>query len=170
MKILITGQTGLASALSDVYKDHNVYCVSRSTGHDINLIKTWGDLFLDCDVVFNCAYSDFAQLKVLEFFFEHWKDLTNKKIITIGSRAINQPPSDPSLGYWPYRVHKQALQLAHDTMISKAKCDMKIINPGPIDTPMIAHLDVIKFNPATLAEKIKTLSEDQNIKRVDLWV
>lgn len=170
MKILITGSTGLASALSTAYKEHTVQCVSLSLGYNIHQIDSWGKNFLDQDMVFNCAYSDSAQVKVLEFFFNHWKNLPDKQIISIGSKIINQPASDGNNEYRPYRLHKQTLQLAHDTMIASAKCDMKIINPGPIDTPMVAHLNVVKFDPLVLAKKIKEFAQDRSIKRIDLWV
>jgi len=170
MKILITGTRGLAEELGKVYADHSVTLVSRSAGFDINCIQQWGFEFLDMDCVFNCAYDGFAQVNVLEFFYNHWQNNTAKQIITIGSRAVFFKRSEPESGYWAYRLHKQALQQAHDSMLSTAKCDMKIINPGPIDTDMIQHLNCVKINPATLANSIKTIVNDATLKRVDLWV
>jgi hypothetical protein len=170
MKILITGTNGLAKALGNVYADQSVTLVSRFNGTDINNIGQWGPNFLDYDWVFNCAYDGFAQVGVLEFFYQNWKNTPSKKIITIGSRVVTYKRSDPESGYWAYRLHKQALQQAHDTMLLDAKCDMKIINPGPIDTAMLQHIDCIKFNPDILASKIKTIVEDSTIKRVDLWL
>lgn len=170
MKILITGTKGLAQALSDAYIDHSVTSISRSGGYDINDIDSWGLDVLHYDCVFNCAYSDYAQIKVLEFFYNKWHNDSLKKIITIGSRAITHKRIESDTGYWPYRLHKQALQQAHDSMLLTAKCDMKIINPGPIDTPMIAEHQCIKFDPLVLALKIKSIVEDSTIKRVDLWL
>jgi hypothetical protein len=170
MKILITGNKGLAKALGDVYADQSVTMISRSSGTDINNVSQWGSNFLDYDCVVNCAYDGFAQVSVLEFFYQNWKNNPSKKIITIGSRAVTHKRSDPESGYWAYRLHKQALQQAHDTMLLDAKCDMKIIHPGPIDTAMLQHIDCVKFNPGILASKIKTIVEDSTIKRVDLWL
>jgi len=172
MKILVTGTQGLARALGDTYIDtpHSVTLVSRSSGYDINNIAHWGLEFLDYDCVFNCAYHNYAQIKVLEFFYNQWQNDPLKKIITIGSRAITYKRIEADAGYWPYRLHKQALQQAHDSMLLTAKCDMKIINPGPIDTPMIAQHQCVKFDPLVLAAKIKTIVEDPSIKRVDLWL
>ena len=169
MKILITGTTGLANALGDAYIDHSVTLVSRSGGFDINNIAQWGAEFLDCDCVFNCAYDGFGQVAVLEFFHKHWKNDPTKQIINIGSRSITFKRLDADLGYWPYRQHKLALQQAVDAMLLDALCDIKIVNPGPIDTPMIASHHCVKFDPFELAIKIKAIAADPALKRVDLW-
>ena len=125
---------------------------------------------MDYDCVFNCAYNKFAQIGVLEFFHNHWKDKPDKKIITIGSRVITYKRLDTESGYWDYRLHKQALQQAHDAMLIDAKCDMKIINPGPIDTDMIKHVMTVKISTVELANKIKSIVSDTTVKRVDLWL
>lgn len=170
MKILITGQTGLAKALSVAHQTDLVTCVSRSSGHDISLIKSWGSAFLEYDLVYNCAYDNMHQLTVLEFFYQHWRHNESKTIVNIGSRVTCYPRSENKKDYWPYRIHKKILQEAYENMLPEAKCDIKLINPGPIDTAMIAHLSIPKFEPFNLASRIKTLVEDPTIKRVDLWV
>lgn len=170
MKILITGTKGLAHSLGNAYVDHNVTLVSRSHGYDINNITQWGTEFLDYDCVFNCAYDGFAQVGVLEYFFDHWREDSSKKIISIGSRVILYRRTGPEVGYWNYRLHKQALQQAHDAMLLDAKCDMKLINPGPIDTDMLQGIQCSKYNPDALATVIKGIVILPDIKRVDLWV
>ena len=170
MKILITGTKGLAHAIGKSYADQFVTSVSRSSGFDINNIDQWGSEFLDQDCVFNCAYDGFAQVKVLEFFYNHWKTNSAKQIITIGSRAITHKRIEDDSSYWPYRLHKQALQQAHDAMLLDAKCDMKIINPGAIDTQLIAHLAIPKMTTEFVANKIKDIISDPTVKRVDLWL
>jgi short-subunit dehydrogenase len=170
MKILITGTKGLARALANAYIDHEVTLVSRSSGFDIAEIAHWGQEFLEHDCVFNNAYDGFLQVGVLEFFYSHWKNNYDKKIITIGSRAITHKRTDVESGYWPYRLHKQALQQAHDAMLLDAKCNMKIINPGPIDTDMIKHIDTVKIDTGDLADKIKNIVSDPTLKRIDLWL
>ena len=170
MKILITGAQGLAKALKDVYADHQVTLVSRSNGFDIKNVNTWGTQFLDYDCVFNSAYDGFSQVELLEFFYDHWKNDASKKIITIGSRVITYKRSESELGYWPYRLHKQALQQAHDAMLLTAKCDMKIIHPGPIDTAMIKNVDCVKMSATALAQDIRNIVMSDTIKRVDLWL
>jgi NAD(P)-dependent dehydrogenase (short-subunit alcohol dehydrogenase family) len=170
MKVLITGTRGLASALGNAYVDHSVTLVSQSRGYNIHDIQRWGTEFLDHDCVFNCAYDEFGQVTVLEFFYQHWKNTCDKQIINIGSRSIMYRRLDNKLGYWPYRQHKQALQSAVDAMLLDAKCDIKIINPGPIDTDMIAHHQCVKYDPNVLAERIKMVVSNPDIKRVDLWL
>lgn len=171
MKILITGTRGLASALHQCYSSqHEVVMVSRSTGYDIKNINNWGHLFVNFDMVFNNAYDQFYQIDVLEFFYNQWKDNTSKTIISIGSRCICYNRTENINDYWPYRIHKQTLQLAHDSMQIGAKCDLKIFNPGPIDTQMISHLSISKLDAQALAEKIKVYTQDRYIKRIDMWI
>jgi short-subunit dehydrogenase len=170
MKILITGTRGLGNALAEAYCEHNVIAVSKSTGHDIKNISQWGSLYLDCDLVFNCAYDGYAQVDVLEFFFNHWKDLSNKTIVSIGSKAIYGSRIENTQAYWAYQTHKIALQSAHNSMLATAKCDIKIFNPGPVDTEMIAHHSVPKYSTNELATVIKKLVAIPTIKRTDLWI
>lgn len=170
MNILITGTKGLANALGDVYSDQSVTLISKSGGYDINKVSEWGSEFLSYDSIINCAYDGFGQLAVLEFFYKHWKNNTTKQIINIGSRCITYKRLDADLGYWPYRQHKQSLQQAVDAMLLDASCDIKIINPGPIDTPMVALHQCAKFNTQELATKIKSIAADPSIKRIDLWL
>ena len=172
MKILITGTKGLAQELALVYQNHDVTQVSQSTGHDILQIENWAVDFLDYDLVFNCAYCGIGQQLVLEYFYHHWQYDNTKSIITIGSKAITQPRADLSAGnsYWPYRVHKQTLQSMHDAMWPTARCDLKIINPGPFDSNMVAHLDIPKLRLEDLAVRIKTFASDPVMKRLDLWL
>lgn len=170
MKILITGQSGLAKALYDVHKEDTATCVSRSNGHDIAFVESWGSKFLDYDIVYNCAYHGTNQLSVLEFFYSQWKNDISKSIINIGSRVIYFPRSEDKQEYWNYKIHKQTLQSAFEQMVVTAKCDIKLINPGPIDTAMIAHLSIPKFDSTILAMQIRSFVRDKTIKRVDLWV
>jgi hypothetical protein len=100
MKILITGTQGLAKSLGDAYTDHTVQLVSRSTGFDINHIENWGSEFLDHDCVFNCAYDNFAQVRVLEFFYNRWKNNPSKRIVSIGSRTISHKRIDSDSEYY----------------------------------------------------------------------
>jgi hypothetical protein len=172
MKIMITGTKGLALALSKVYADHNVTLVSRSTGHDILKVDTWGQEFLDHDMVFNCAYQGQGQQLVLEYFYDHWKDRADKSIICIGSKIITQPriEQEKNSEFWPYRLHKQSLQLTCDAMWSQSVCDLKIINPGAFDSDMIKHLAVPKISLEDLAIEIRSVVQNPLMKRVDLWL
>lgn len=171
MKILITGTKGLATALHDVYADHHsVTMVSRRTGHCLANVESWGLQFLDYDMVFNNAYHDFDQISVLQFFYKHWINDRTKTIINIGSRSICYPRSDQSTNYWPYRIHKQALQQVYDSMQPLAQCRLKMFNPGPIDTDMVKHINVPKLSTQELAQRISQWVDDPFIRRVDCWI
>ena len=171
-KILITGRTGLAEALTNIYSNELVTSVSKSAGHDINCIDQWGVDYLDYDSVINCAYDGFGQQLVLEYFYHHWHSDDTKQIITIGSKIITQPRIDliRDKEYWPYRTHKQTLQSMFDCMVTDAKCDLKIINPGAIDTPMIKHQPIPKMSTIFLADKIYNFAADHTSKRLDIWL
>jgi hypothetical protein len=171
-RILITGHTGLAEALANVYSNELVTCVSKSTGHDINHINNWGVDYLEYDCVFNCAYDGIGQQLVLEYFYHHWHTNIDKKLITIGSKIITQPrlDQDRDREYWPYRTHKQTLQAMFNCMVTNAKCDLKIVNPGAIDTPMIQHQSIPKMSTEFLAAKIYNFVEDRTTKRLDIWL
>lgn len=170
MKILVTGRTDLASALHRAHHDDNVALVSRSSGHDITMVEEWGDQFIGYDLVYNCAYDGFGQVSVLEFFHDRWKDDQSKIIVNIGSRVTYFPRLEDDKSYWPYQVHKQTLQQVYEKMLPGSRCDIKLINPGPIDTDMIKHLSCDKLDPGHLALRIKDLALDPIIKRVDLWL
>ena len=171
-KILITGRTGLAEALAKIYSNELVTCVSKSTGHDINCVDQWGVDYLNYDSVFNCAYDGIGQQLMLEYFYHHWHSDATKQLITIGSKVITQPRIDQGRDseYWPYRLHKQTLQSMFDSMITNANCDLKIINPGAIDTPMIEHQTIPKMPTKFLADKIYNFAADRTNKRLDIWI
>jgi hypothetical protein len=172
MKILITGTTGLAQEIACVLTEHKVTLVSRTTGHNLLQVNDWGAAFLDYDCVFNCAYGLGGQQLVLEYFYNKWHQNSTKHIISIGSKIITQPRSEPDLNleYWTYRIHKQTLQHMHDTMWPTAKCDLKIINPGAFDSNMVSHLAIPKMRLREFALQVKEIYNNPLFKRVDLWL
>lgn len=174
MNILITGTTGLAQALKqELDKDHNVTCVSRSTGHNIKDVLTWGPSFYHYDVCINSAYDQWAQVSVLEQFYYAWRDDPSKQIVNIGSSIIDYAriEREKEYEYMNYKIHKQALQSAFYKLVKLSKCDIKLINPGAIDTAMIQHLNFAeKMTPAFVAEKIVDIMKETSFKKVDLWL
>lgn len=172
MKVLITGTHGLSGALKEVLsRDHHVRNVSKSSGYDINLVDSWASEFSDYDCCINCAYDGFGQLKVLESFYHMWRDHSEKMIVNIGSKVscYARTETDKDHEYFRYRVEKQALESAFSSMSNTSRCDLKLINPGPIDTEMIRHLNVDKLDPQWLAVEIYEFIKKPYIKRVDLW-
>lgn len=173
MNILITGNRGLAKELQIVllHEGHLVTCVSKSTGHDIANVKGWAPQYYHYDVCINCAYSTWHQIDVLEQFYYAWKDDPEKQIINIGSKIADYARIETEIDYqyMDYRLHKQALQSAYNRLINTAQCDIKLINPGAIDTDMIAHLSCHKMTPQWVAQQIVDIMKQPAIRRVDLW-
>lgn len=172
MKILITGSKGIAYALRKAYMyDHEVNLVSRSTGHNISKIATWAVNYQDYDMFINCATSDYYQTKALEVFANIWHDDESKTIVNIGSKVIDYARTevDKDYKYFRYRNQKTALQNANNRLANTAKCKLVMINPGPVDTDLIAHLDCAKMDPNRLAHIIKISLEIPEIRRIDLW-
>jgi len=171
-KILITGDSGLAGSLRKLLSSTNtVTCVSRNTGYDVKDIASWFDQFSDHDIMINNAYQDWCQIKVLEHVWQIWSDHAAHMIVNIGSTASDyvRTETDKDAQYWPYRLHKQSLQACFQKIVRLGSCDVKLINPGPIDTKMVSHLDCAKMSPDWLAEKIIWIMQQPEIKRVDLW-
>lgn len=171
-KILITGDTGLAAALSRVLLPGNqVSTVSRTQGYNVQDISRWGEKFLSYDIVINNAYDSWHQIQVLEYFAQHWQPDTHKMIVSIGSMASDYARIEvhKDSEYWPYREHKIALQRCFQGLVRRCLCDIKLINPGPIDTDMTGHLRCVKMSPDWLAKKIKDIMNQPEIKRIDLW-
>jgi NAD(P)-dependent dehydrogenase (short-subunit alcohol dehydrogenase family) len=173
MKILLTGSEGLAAAIvCKLPANYTVNCVSRATGNDILNINQWGSTYIDHDTVINCAYNNWGQVQVLQFFYNAWKHNQNKTIINVGSIVTDYAQSEKHLDfkYSEYRLHKQTLQLAFQKMSRDCECNIKLINPGPIDTDMVKHLQCNKLSTNHVAERICWLLHQPDIKRLDLWV
>lgn len=171
MKIAITGTNGIAKATHELLcKNHNVSMLDKKN-YNINNVELWATEFFDYDIIINCAYSGFAQTKVLENFYNMWKTNPSKKIINIGSMITTYTRTQKELNdlYWDYRVHKQALELSFNSMVTNTQCEIKLINFGPVETSMSEKLVANKFSPSESAQYIINIMNDPNIKRVDLW-
>lgn len=171
MNILITGTGDLSKGIAETLSKFNTELISRKTGNDINFIDSWGDNYLHFDAVINLAYNGWGQVKILEFFYSAWKNNSTKKIINVGSKVSSYGRSESELEniYWDYRLHKQGLQAAFEKMVNTSKCDIKLINPGPVETKMTEHLNIEKISKKQFAEQLKEIMFNPNLKRVDLW-
>jgi short-subunit dehydrogenase len=174
MNIVITGSRGLAKELhNQLCQEHTVICVDRSTGHDIINVEAWAKEFYHYDVCINSAYSKWSQVDVLEQFYCMWKDFPKRQIVNIGSSVSDysrvETPKEHE--YMEYRLHKQALQSAFSKLVKQTQCDIKLINPGAINTDMIKHLNIDnKMSVTVAAKQIIKIMQDTMIKRVDLWL
>jgi len=171
MKILITGRRGLAAALINTLQQHHVFSTDQQN-YNIKNVKNWASEFSEFDICINCAYDSWHQVGVLEQFYAMWKDNPKKIIVNIGSTVSNYSRTelDKEYEYSPYRLHKQALELCFNKLVRVAQCDIKLVNPGPIDTDMISHLNCTKMLPAHVADRISWIINQPDIKRLDLWL
>lgn len=172
MQIVITGQNGLAKSLAQVYSDHDVKTVSRSTGYNIANVHQWAKEFSDADMFVNCAYYGFYQVDVLETFATMWKHNKDKTIINIGSKVTDYTRSELNKEgeIFSYRYHKQALQSAFANLVDNVECNIRLYNLGPFDSDMIKHLDISKMSLEDTANKIKMLNSIKNLRRADVWL
>ena len=170
-KVLITGSGGLSRALAYAYSECNVFCTSRSQSYYLESVETWGAEFLDYDVVFNCAYSDLGQIKVLKYFSDHWKNDPTKTIVNIGSIVADYPRSEVAneRDFFEYRYSKQSLQQAFSDIAKTYNCDLRLINLGPIETDMTQHIPCAKLKPISCAVTIRKAIEETKFKRIDFW-
>jgi NAD(P)-dependent dehydrogenase (short-subunit alcohol dehydrogenase family) len=171
MKILITGERGLAAALVNTWHRHHVVSTNQQN-YNIQDVKVWASDFANFDICINCAYDSWHQITVLEQFYSLWQNDSKKIIVNIGSNSASYSRTelDKEHEYSPYRLHKQALELCFNKLVKNAKCNIKLINPGPIDTDMVSHLQCIKMSPAHIADRIAWLIDQPDIKRLDLWL
>ena len=171
MKILITGKTGIAGALAEAFNNHEVHIVSRSNGYDIANWQDWAWQFDGVDIFINCAYNEWHQVGLLEHFADSWKHDPDKTIVNIGSKVTDYSRSEreKDFEYFPYREHKKALQSVSQSLSDTCKCRILLINPGPVDTPMVAFLKVDKMSTDRFAKIVKMVVEVPEIRRVDAW-
>lgn len=170
MKIAITGTKSLSEALyNHLSRTHLVQCLGRDC--DINKANEWCLLYKDIDCIINCAYSGFAQVQVLDAFSAMWRDDASKYIINIGSTVSDYTRSERELDaqYFPYRIHKQALQNSFNALAKDVKCNIKLLNSGPFESNMVSHLTQNKLSLQDICNYTDLLINDPNLKRLDVW-
>jgi hypothetical protein len=135
--ILITGQTGLAKALAHVYSAHNVTCVSKSSGHNINCVKEWGINFVDYDSVFNCAYDETGQQLVLEYF----KNFTDKNLDALGDMFSD----NVKLTDWNVQANgrQQVLQENKSIFDTTGQINILVSNMAQNDNVVFSEIQVV---------------------------
>jgi len=145
MNIGITGTTGLAEAIAGALQDHKIYTpriddILMNPEHFYGFDKTNPNEF---DILINHAHRDFDQTNILDIAMRHWKNLSNKYIINISSRA-HQP--NISKGYM-YATQKASLNFLTNTLVynSDKQCRITTINLGLLnheDLPSLTHKEV----------------------------
>jgi len=173
-KIAITGHTsGIGKACAEVFSAHEIFGYSTSTGWD--LAEPWkimkDILRQDCDVFINNAYYETSQSELLKQVHAHWKN-TNRTIINIGSYITDYPRLEKALDSepWEYRDNKQDLLATFRTIAqSNTQCNVHMISPGPVDTPMIKHIDTTKMHACKVASLVNLMLETPYLKEVTLY-
>ena len=156
MKIVITGSTGgLGNSLVEIFREHNLVCLDRVNGYDLD--KNLDDFILDdFDVYINNAYSGFQQTNLLYKLFEKNKD-RYCIIINIGSVS-----SDGNKDYInQYAINKASLEkTCLQLQLIDSECKVSLIKLGRMNTKMVAdRIGYPKMDPNYVANSIKWLVE-----------
>lgn len=173
MKIAVTGHSsGIGKACLNTLRCTVSSGYSRRNGWNISDSDTLIQELVtkNYDIVINNAYQETHQSDILEKLFHVWREKP-KVIISIGSYVIDYPRIQSSdSGAWPYRDHKKHLaNLFRKLAKLESKCRLGLINPGPVDTKMIAHLDVPKLSAIKVAETVQLMIDNAHIKEVTLY-
>lgn len=140
MKIAITGGTaGIGQALGNEYESrgHEVFRLSRRTGHNIRVTPKIADQIEPCDVFVNNAQVGYAQTELLFELAKRWTG-TNKHIIVISTMMTQDPLSVlPGLDMTAYRLQKVALEEAVKQLrYQRLGVGLIIVRPGNIATSL----------------------------------
>lgn len=154
MKIIITGSTGgLGSSLVEVFKEHDLVCLDRNKGFDLD--KNLDDFVLDnFDVYINNAHSGFHQTSLLYKLFENNK---NRYCIIINIGSVS---SDGNKDYVnQYAVNKASLEKAClQLQLIDSECKLSLIKLGRMNTKMVANrIGYPKMDTNYIAQTIKWL-------------
>ena len=138
MKIAITGSHGLAGRIIETL-DAVPLRVENLLANDHYLEEA-----LEKDVFINCAHISFKQTWLLNLFFDGWRNLANKHIINISSRAAK---ANISKGYL-YSAQKAALNHLADNLIynSDKQCKISTINIGLMESklPSLSYDEIVE--------------------------
>lgn len=164
MQIVITGHTsGIGKGLYDFYRDrgHTVVGFSRSNGYDLSteeaINKVAANVVKNCDVFFNNAYADMAQVKLMYKIHPFWESQPDKKHVVIGSRASDFLHNKPQY----YAVAKGAVDNAVEQLRPLSKYHLINIKPSWVKTPML---------PTRFTENDPTISVDSLVGFIDYIV
>lgn len=172
MKIAITGHTrGLGLACAELLgNEHEIVGLSTSNGFNINDTDSIIAVIETADVFINNAYSNYAQALLLDELYKRWQDL-DKVIINIGSICTKRSRIEQHLDHmpWAYRDHKLALEKMFNHLIKENDtCRLHLLTPGAIDTSMTKHLQCNKLSPQRVAECVKLMLYNPDLKEITI--
>jgi len=159
MKIAITGHTsGIGLALFNYYtnKGDEVFGFSRSNGYDISLEENISKIIKevkDCDIFFNNAYYELAQVKLLYGLHMLWQQNAKKCMVVTGSRSADFIDYRPS----GYTLMKSALDTAIKQCQYSSKYHLLNFKPGYTNTPMVT--DLSNDHKSMFGPKSKTIPD-----------
>tara|TARA_R100000808_G_C2153121_1_gene163034 strand:- start:1088 stop:1615 length:528 start_codon:yes stop_codon:yes gene_type:complete len=135
--MIISGTYGLALFLSKHFDNAKFYSVYRLLDESEYLEK------LESNILINCEHHKFKQVELLDLYFNKWRNIKNKYIINISSRAA-QP--NISKGYL-YASQKAALNHYTNNIVynSDKVCRVTTLNLGLMKhktLPSISYQDV----------------------------
>ena len=171
LKIGITGHSkGIGKALADgLYEaGHDVMGFSRSNGFDIVNYDQIAQAVENADIFINNAWNDYYQVNLLNAVFNKWRDDESKTIVNISSLSKYPGLSDNISGYTASKaaLSHQALMLMFKT---NRKCKIININPGFVDTDMVAGKGFKMLTPKETAETILwAINQPRHIEIVEL--
>lgn len=174
-RIAITGHTsGIGKACLDLFSNETVFGYSRSNGWNIDTPNRIIDDVLanQCTVFINNAYNQRYQSDLLEHLYAEWKDKENI-IINIGSYITDYPRLERSKDNepWEYRVHKNDLRNTFRQIAQEgATCRVHLVSPGPVDTPMIDHIECDKLPAEKVAQAIGCAIKYSYLKEITVYV
>lgn len=169
-KIAITGHTkGIGLALANYYTALGIEVIgfSRTNGYDISKGVDQERIInesQDCDLFINNAYFRYAQIDLLQRWYNFHQKKSNYMIVNMSSLAGD---ACMHLGkVYPYGLHKKALDDASYQMNLSGGCKCKIINikPGHIKTDFLTETSTYTY--AQLRQPNSIMSVDQLVKVV----
>ena len=158
MKIGITGSSaGIGQCISELPFEFVHF--NRNDGNIHNAELVYPKL-KDCDIFINNVWDNDCQIKLLNYFFNKWRDLP-KKIISIGSSVSTYNPS--GTGYEGYVDLKRQLRQAHCDIVNlkTTKCKSYLVNPGLTDTKMTVYRKDNKMLTQDVADIVKFIIENK---------
>lgn len=154
----ITGHTaGIGLAIAEKLSEagYQIKGFSRRNGFDLAediSIQRIVDHAQQADVFVNNAYYDFAQCRLLELIYDHWKNCPDKTIVNINSRAKYGTGSAKFYA----QTKAELFAKARHMMFSDKQCRIININPGYVDTQMVSHVQgkYQMLSPEQLADAV----------------
>jgi len=144
-KIAVTGHTsGLGKSFFDLLstQGHEVVGYSKSNGHDLrdySIVSKIIEEIQGFDLFINNAKPDYSQAQIVYRLARSWDGI----LLSIGSRAVVDPPKWSDTFLLEYLTQKTALVHAHNVLESVSKCKLVIVHPAHIQNTDACAKDIL---------------------------